>query len=55
MSQERLNFLAKLTIESHLASSLKYEDVIDDFLRIKSRKKSHVNWQTQKFNYEFKI
>ncbi|KAF0759466.1 zinc finger MYM-type protein 1-like [Aphis craccivora] len=40
MSQERLNSLALLTIESDLTSSLEYEDIIDDFSRIKSRKKS---------------
>ena len=40
MSQERLNSLAILTIESDLTSSLEYEDIIDDFSRIKSRKKA---------------
>lgn len=39
MSQERLNSLAILTIESDLTSSLEYEDIIDDFSRMKSRKK----------------
>jgi hypothetical protein len=38
MSQERLNSLAILTIESDLTLSLEYEDIIDDFSRIKSRK-----------------
>ncbi|XP_025191154.1 zinc finger MYM-type protein 1-like [Melanaphis sacchari] len=39
MSLDRLNSLAILTIESDLTSSLEYEDIIDDFSRIKSRKK----------------
>lgn len=52
MSQERLNSLALLTIESDLTSSLEYEDIIDDFSRIKSRKKSM--WTT-KINYELNI
>lgn len=39
MYQERLNSLATLTIESDLTSSLDYEDIIDDFYRMKAKKK----------------
>lgn len=45
MSQERLNSLAILTIESDLMSSLEYEDIIDDFSRMRSRKKNYVNYK----------
>lgn len=39
MLQKRLNFLTILTVESNLTSLLEYEDIINDFSRIKSREK----------------
>jgi hypothetical protein len=52
MSQEWYS-LAILTIESDLMSSLAYEDIIDDFSKIKSRKKNLC--KIEKMNYELKI
>lgn len=40
MLQNRLNSLAILTIESDLTLLLEYEDIIDDFSKMKSKKKN---------------
>jgi len=39
ISKERLKALAKLNIESDITQQIKYEDIIDDFADIQSRKK----------------
>jgi len=39
ISKERLNSLAILNIESEITKQIKYEDIIDNFADIQSRKK----------------
>jgi len=40
LSQEKLNSLALLCIESPLVQSMTYDDIIDDFASVKSHKKN---------------
>ena len=44
MSQDRLNYLAIMSIESNITKQLDYSDVKDEFANAKSRKRCFQKW-----------